>query len=51
MKTAPAKDGLGKILDFWEYEVKEGWIKMRLKDPDSAGDSEMKSSEKTDAFC
>ena len=42
---------LGKILDFWAYEVKEGWIKMRLKRPDSSGDSETKSPEKTDALC
>ena len=51
MKTAYAIAGLGKILDFWAYEVKEGWIKMRLKRPDSSGDSEMKSPEKTDALC
>ena len=50
MKTASAIDGLGKILDFWASEVKEGWIKMRLKRPDSSGDSEMKSPEKTDAL-
>ena len=51
MKTASAIVGLGKILDFWAYEVKEGWIKMRLKRPDSSGDPEMKSPEKTDALC
>ena len=27
MKTVPAKDGRGKDLGFWEYEVKEGWNK------------------------
>lgn len=45
MKTAPAKDGLVKTLHFWEYEVKEGWNK-----DNSSGDSEMKSSGKTDSL-
>ena len=50
MKTASAIDGLGKILDFWASEVKEGWIKMRLKRPDNSGGSEMKAQRRQMLF-